>query len=50
MQAFLDRLTGLPALTVYLIVGGVVFAEDALFVGFILPGETDGHVEIVATY
>jgi membrane protein DedA with SNARE-associated domain len=31
---------GAPAWLVYLIVGAVVFAEDALFVGFVLPGET----------
>jgi membrane protein DedA with SNARE-associated domain len=29
-----------PAWLVYLIVGAVVFAEDALFVGFVIPGET----------
>jgi membrane protein DedA with SNARE-associated domain len=29
-----------PAWLVYLVVGLVVFAEDALFVGFVLPGET----------
>jgi membrane protein DedA with SNARE-associated domain len=31
---------GSPAWLVYVIVGLVVFAEDALFVGFVLPGET----------
>jgi membrane protein DedA with SNARE-associated domain len=36
----LDRLTGLPAGWVYLLVGAIVFAEDAIFVGFVLPGET----------
>jgi membrane protein DedA with SNARE-associated domain len=36
----LDRLLGLHAGVVYLIVGLLVFAEDALFVGFVLPGET----------
>jgi membrane protein DedA with SNARE-associated domain len=45
-----------PAWSVYLIVGLLVFAEDALFVGFVLPGETAavlggvaasrGHVEL----
>jgi len=40
MNALLDRLFNLPALLVYLVVGAVVFAEDALFVGFVLPGET----------
>lgn len=36
MAAVLDRLLGL---IVYLIVGLLVFAESALFVGFVLPGE-----------
>src|SRR5262249_56526695 len=40
MTAFLDRLLNLPAGIVYLLVGALVFAEDALFVGFVLPGET----------
>jgi membrane-associated protein len=40
MTAFLDRLLNLPAGVVYLLVGVLVFAEDALFVGFVLPGET----------
>lgn len=30
----------MAALPAYLLVGGLVFAEDALFVGFALPGET----------
>jgi membrane protein DedA with SNARE-associated domain len=37
MTAILDRLLNLPAGVVYAL---VVFAEDALFVGFVLPGET----------
>src|SRR5215471_19265223 len=40
MTALLDRLLNLPAEIVYLVVGLLVFAEDALFVGFLLPGET----------
>jgi membrane protein DedA with SNARE-associated domain len=36
----LDQLLGLHGAVVYLIVGVLVFAEDALFVGFVLPGET----------
>jgi membrane protein DedA with SNARE-associated domain len=40
MTALLDRLLHLPAGVVYLLVGILVFAEDALFVGFFLPGET----------
>nr|WP_202881469.1 DedA family protein [Pedococcus badiiscoriae] len=35
-----NQVLGAPPWLVYLIVGAVVFAEDALFVGFVLPGET----------
>jgi membrane protein DedA with SNARE-associated domain len=35
-----DWILGLPAPLVYLVVGLLVFLEDALFVGFVLPGET----------
>ena len=40
MSGLVDRLLGLPGWLVLLITGLVVFAEDALFVGFVLPGET----------
>jgi membrane-associated protein len=40
MHDLLDRLTNLPAGLVYAVVGLLVFAEDALFIGFVLPGET----------
>jgi membrane-associated protein len=40
MSSFLDSLLSLHGTVVYVIVGLVVFAEDALFVGFVLPGET----------
>jgi membrane-associated protein len=40
MSGLVDRLLGIPGWAVLLIVGLVVFAEDALFVGFVLPGET----------
>jgi membrane protein DedA with SNARE-associated domain len=40
MSGLVDRLLGTPGWAVLLIVGLVVFAEDALFVGFVLPGET----------
>jgi membrane-associated protein len=40
MSAFVDRLLGVPGWAVLTVVGLVVFAEDALFVGFVLPGET----------
>jgi membrane protein DedA with SNARE-associated domain len=35
-----DRILGLPGWLVLLVAGSVVFAEDALFVGFVLPGES----------
>jgi membrane protein DedA with SNARE-associated domain len=44
VSGFVDGLVhtvlGAPAWLVYVIVGLVVLAEDALFVGFVLPGET----------
>lgn len=40
MTGFLDRLLSLHGAVVYLLVGLLVFAEDALFVGFVIPGET----------
>lgn len=36
----LDRLTTLPSGWVYTAVGALVFAEDALLVGLVVPGET----------
>lgn len=40
MSALLEQILGQPAWVVYLVVGLVVFVEDALFVGFVVPGET----------
>ena len=40
MTNFLNPLLGAPAWAVLCVVALVVFAEDALFVGFVLPGET----------
>jgi membrane-associated protein len=40
VSGLLDRLINLHGPTVYLIVGALVFAEDALLVGFLIPGET----------
>ena len=40
MSAVLAHLLSTPAIVVYLLVTTLVFAEDALFVGFVLPGET----------
>ena len=58
MSGIIDQILGAPAWLVLLIVGLVVFAEDALFVGFIIPGETvailggvaanRGHVPLLA--
>lgn len=57
MSAFLDQLLTANGWLVYLVVAGLVFAEDALFVGFVIPGETAavlggvsasrGHVNVV---
>ena len=40
MSDLVERLLDVPAGLALLIVGGLVFAEDAIFVGFVLPGET----------
>jgi len=58
MSGLVDRLLGLPGWLVLLVTGLVVFAEDALFVGFVIPGETVailagvaaklGHVSLTA--
>lgn len=40
MNAFFEQVLSEPAWLVYLAVAAVVFAEDALFVGFVVPGET----------
>jgi membrane-associated protein len=58
MTNFLDPLLSAPSWAVLCVVALVVFAEDALFVGFVLPGETAavlggvaasrGHVSVVA--
>ena len=56
MSGLLDRLLNIQGPLVYLLVGLLVFVEDALFVGFVIPGETAavlggvaaslGHVEL----
>ncbi len=58
MTGFIDNILSAPAWTVLGLVGLIVFAEDALFVGFVIPGETAavlggvaasrGHVGLVA--
>jgi membrane-associated protein len=40
MTGLVHRILGLPGWLVLLIAGLVVFTEDALFVGFVVPGET----------
>ena len=40
LHGLVERILSAPGWLVYLLVGGVVLAEDALFVGFVLPGET----------
>jgi membrane protein DedA with SNARE-associated domain len=40
MSAIVDSLLNVPGWVVLVLVGLIVFAEDALFVGFVLPGET----------
>jgi membrane-associated protein len=40
MSGWVHHILGLPGWLVLLVAGLVVFAEDALFVGFVLPGET----------
>ncbi|MEO6822390.1 MAG: DedA family protein [Candidatus Nanopelagicales bacterium] len=56
MNAALDNILNAPTWIVYALVALLVFSEDALFVGFVLPGETAavlggvaasrGHVEV----
>jgi membrane protein DedA with SNARE-associated domain len=58
VTSFLDPLLNAPPWAVLAVVGLIVFAEDALFVGFVLPGETAAilggvaasraHVSVVA--
>ena len=40
MNSLISQVLNEPAWVVYVVVGALVFAEDALFVGFVLPGET----------
>ena len=40
MSHLLDHLLGAPTWAVQAVTAALVFAEDALFVGFVLPGET----------
>lgn len=40
MSGFVDNILNVSPLLALLIVGLLVFAEDALFIGFVIPGET----------
>src|SRR4029079_8333036 len=40
VTSLVDKLLDVPAWVVYVVTFALVFAEDALFVGFVLPGET----------
>lgn len=40
MGTITDWLSGLSGAAVYAVVGGLVFCEDALFFGFVIPGES----------
>lgn len=40
INSLLERLLGVPAPLLLAVVGALVFVEDALFVGFVVPGET----------
>ena len=39
VERFVDALTGLPAVTIYLLIGVLCWAEAAFFLGFVTPGE-----------
>ena len=57
MQSVLDAIRSVPAVAAYAVIAALVFGEAAVFVGFVLPGETavllggfladQGHLEIV---
>jgi membrane protein DedA with SNARE-associated domain len=40
LDGFFTTLLGLSPVLVYLVVFALVFAEDAIFIGFVIPGET----------
>ncbi len=48
MSSLVDKILALHGLVVYVLVGGLVFAEDAVFVGFFVPGETAAIIGGVA--
>lgn len=40
MGSLVDAILAVPPLVAYLVVFALVFAEDAIFIGFVIPGET----------
>jgi membrane protein DedA with SNARE-associated domain len=40
MGSLIEHVLTVPGVLVYVLVGLLVFVEDALFVGFVIPGET----------
>ena len=49
LDGFFETLLGLSPALVYLVVFALVFAEDAIFVGFVIPGETAAVLAGVAS-
>jgi membrane protein DedA with SNARE-associated domain len=49
LDGFFETLLGLSPGLVYLVVFALVFAEDAIFVGFVIPGETAAVLAGVAS-
>lgn len=48
MNSLMERILGISPVWVYLTVALLVFAEDAIFVGFVIPGETAAVIGGVA--
>jgi membrane protein DedA with SNARE-associated domain len=49
VTGFLDQILHLSPIWVYVVVGLLVFAEDAIFIGFAVPGETAAVLGGVST-
>ena len=49
LDGFFSTLLGLSPVLVYLVVFALVFAEDAIFIGFVIPGETAAVLAGVAS-
>ncbi len=48
MSAIVEKILAVHGIAIYLLVGGLVLAEDAIFVGFFVPGELAAIVGGVA--